>query len=140
MRNNIGGSIGSLHLFRKRVVRAILDTLYDVAVEWPNEVERIEISRRIFKKFGLPNTVSYADGTLIPLAFKPEREDWFDFQGRKGGWSLSVLVVNDDKNQIRYWHAGWPGCTHDDRVYKNCCLAKSPDKYFSGFFARQQFL
>jgi hypothetical protein len=29
------------------------------------------------------------------------------------------LIINDDKRRILYFNAGWPGSTHDDRVFQN---------------------
>ena len=45
-------------------------------------------------------------------------------------YTLSVMIINDHLLRIRYYHAGFPGNVHDERVYRNCDLAKNPDLYF----------
>ena len=83
------------------------------------------------ENFGWPNCVGVADGTLLPLAFQPETENYPDFHGRKYRYSLSVLIVNDDKRRIRYFLAGWPGRTHDNRVLRNSRLGLNPADFFN---------
>jgi hypothetical protein len=47
-------------------------------------------------------------------------EDYADYKGRNMLYTLStMLVVNDDQWCIRYFNAGWPRSTHDDRVLQN---------------------
>ena len=43
---------------------------------------------------------------------------------------MTCLVVNDHKRRIRYYHLGWPGSTHDDRVLANCWLSKNANLAF----------
>jgi DDE superfamily endonuclease len=139
-RNTFRLSVGCISNCRKRVSKAIVDTLFLETVHWPDEAERREISRRFQLHWKLPNLVGVADGTLLPLAFEPSRQDSSDFHGRKHLWSLSMLVVNDDMRRIRYFHAGWPGCTHDDRILENSWLRRnatdntvfSPREYIVG--------
>jgi hypothetical protein len=38
------------------------------------------------------------DGTLFPLAFRPRTEDAPDYSGHKHAYSLSALIVCDDRN------------------------------------------
>jgi hypothetical protein len=38
-------------------------------------------------------------------------------------------VVNDDQRQIRYFNAGWPGSTHDDRVFQNLRILQDLDNH-----------
>ncbi|KAL7562435.1 hypothetical protein ACA910_020577 [Epithemia clementina (nom. ined.)] len=71
------------------------------------------------------------DGSLNPLAFTPETEDHADYNGRKFGYSISTLIVNDDKRNIIYYLAGWPGSAHDNRIFKNSALFTNPAQYFS---------
>ena len=70
------------------------------------------------------------DGTLLPLAFKPSREDFPDFKGRKLLYTLIVMIVNDHQLRIRYYNTWWPGNVHDERVFRNCDLARNHDDYF----------
>ena len=59
------------------------------------------------------------DGTLLPLVFEPLSDDAADYHGRKFQYSLTVLVINDDKQRIRAYLAGYPGSTHDNRLWRN---------------------
>ena len=113
-----------------RVVKAIR-SLQAQYYTWPDEAERKSISARIQNDYNLPNCVGFADGTLNPLSNKPSREDAADYYGRKSGYSLSTMVVCDDRRLIRYYLAGWPGSCHDNRIFRNCRLAISPQTYFS---------
>ena len=56
------------------------------------------------------------DGTLLPLALEPASDNAADYHGRKFPYSLTVLVINDDKQRIRAYLTGFPGSTHDKRL------------------------
>jgi hypothetical protein len=124
----IGG--GTSELYRNRCVTAIR-CLRQHAIQWPDVVERKVISRRIFDDYHWPNTVGIADGTLFPLTYEPQSEDAPDYSGRKFKYSLTVMIVNDDRRRIRYYYAGMPGSCHDARVYRQTKLFKYPEQHFS---------
>ena len=63
----------------------------------------------------------------FPLAFKPSREYFPDFKGRKLLYTLTVMIINDHLLRIRYYNTGWPGNVHDERVFRNCDLARNHD-------------
>ena len=131
-RNVFEISSGSVQKYRDRTVHAIVDTLYSSTVYWPDANERREIADRFFRDFPcFPNLVGVADGTLFPLAFKPSRSDYPDYHGRKHLYTLTSLIVNDDKRRIRYFNAGWAGSAHDDRVFSNSALCRRQEEYFS---------
>ena len=88
---------GTIRLYKDRVVQAILDCLFEDSIKWPDVDERQIISERIRADFGLPNCIGIADGTLLPLAFRPSTEDYADYKGRKLLYTLTILVVNDDE-------------------------------------------
>ena len=121
---------GTNDLYRSRVVTAIL-SISDDYYYWPDESERKEISQRIYEKYRFPNCVGTADGTLNELQTRPRTEDAADYSGRKFGYSLSTMVVNDDRRKIRYIFAGWVGSAHDNRVFRNSILFKESHRYFS---------
>ncbi len=121
---------GTVTLYKDRVVQAILDCLLEDNIKWPDIDERRIISDRIRADFGLPNCIGVADGTLLPLAFRPSTQDYADYKGRKLLYTLTMLVVNDDQRRIRYFHAGWPGSTHDDRVFRNCRIVQELQAHF----------
>jgi hypothetical protein len=120
--------------------KAIVEVLvYSKTVFWPDKEEQRKISRCFQADFQLPNLVGVANGTLFPLAFRPMRADASDFHRRKHLYSLStLLIVNDDQKRIRYFNAGWVGCTHDDRILSNsllshnCSLMFCPMQYLIG--------
>ena len=121
---------GTSIVYIRRVVKAIRN-LRDKYLQWPDEDEKKLIAHRVNSICGLPNCVGMVDGTLFPLSFKPKRTDHADFKGRKHGYSLSGIFVNDDKRFIRYYSAGWPGCTHDNRIAGNTQLWKTPQDFFA---------
>ena len=110
---------------KNRSLTAIYDTLLDDAIFWPDKNERRVINKFFMDQFGLPNVTTILDGTLFGLATTPQRDDAPDFQGRKGSYTLTCLIANDHRKRIRYYHLGWPGSTHDDRVLTNSWLAKN---------------
>ena len=126
---NLGS--GTIQACKDRVVEVMIEILLQDAVHWPNEAEREEIAKRFKRKYKFPNMVAVADGTLFPLAFKPQRDDYVDYKGRKHLYSLSTLIVNDDKRRIRYFLAGWPGTAHDERIFANSRMCNHASDFFS---------
>jgi hypothetical protein len=90
---------GTVQLYRERALTAIL-LLRAKTITWPDEVEQMKISSRILKEFGCPHCVGIIDGTLFPLAFRPQTDDAPDYSGRKYGHSLSTMIICDDKRSI----------------------------------------
>jgi hypothetical protein len=41
------------------------------------------------------------------------------------------MVICDDHKRIRYLNIGWPGSVHDQRIYQNCKINKTPAQFFS---------
>jgi len=123
-------SVGTGNNIKQRALEAIL-SLRSQYYHWPNATERRQISKRFETLYGWPNLVAIADGTLNPLWCKPRTDDAGDYSGRKHQYSISTLVFNDDKRRIRYFLTGWPGCTHDNRVFQNSNLFNNPSQYFS---------
>jgi len=98
---------------------------------WPDEEERKAIAQRIERKYHLPNCPMMMDGTLLRLSFTPESDDAADYHGRKFLYSLTVNILNDDKKKIRAYLSGFPGSTHDNRVWKNMKQFQLSQEYFS---------
>jgi hypothetical protein len=121
---------GTVTQYKDRVVQAILDCLFEDSIKWPDIDERRIISERIRADFGLPNCIGVADGTLLPLAFWSSTEDYADYKGRKLLYTLTMLVVNDDQRRIWYFHGGWPGSTHADRVFRSCRIVQELQAHF----------
>jgi len=121
---------GTADVYRDRVMRAILK-LRPTYYNWPDKEERKKLAKKVMKKTGFPNVVGIADGTLFPLAFEPETEDAPDYKGRKHTYTLTVMIICDYDRKIRYYHSGYPGSAHDNRVYRNMDLYQNPKKHFS---------
>lgn len=133
LRQLFGTGRGTADLYKRRVITAI-SSLRDEAIKWPDHEERKEIALRIFHKYQWINCIAIADGTLLPLTYEPQSEDAPDYHGRKFQYSLSTMIINDDRKKIRAYLAGFPGSTHDNRVYKNTRLAMLPYEYFGDHF------
>jgi hypothetical protein len=86
---------------------------------WPDAYERKQIRRCIEAKYHIPSCVGMMDGTLLELGITPRCDDKADYSGRKFCYLLTVNVINDDKRKIRGYLAGYPGTTHDNRVWRN---------------------
>ena len=99
--------------------------------KWSLAEDRKQIFQWIMSKFNFPNYVGCLDGTLNPLTFEPQCQDASDYSGRKYGYSLTTLVVNDDNQRITYYLARWPGSTHDNHIFKNLHLFQDFYSYFS---------
>jgi DDE superfamily endonuclease len=121
---------GTVQLYRERAMKAVLQ-LRDAMIKWPNAIERTAIAERIKEKYGMPGCVGIVDGTLFPLTFQPSRVDAPEYSGRKHLYSLTTLIACDDQRRIRYFFAGCPGSTHDNRVFKMCRLYRQADLMFS---------
>ncbi|KAL9183012.1 hypothetical protein ACHAXT_004799 [Thalassiosira profunda] len=114
---------------RKRVVKALV-SMRDQYIVWPDEQERKEIAARLEKAFTFPHCVGLMDGTLVELAITPQCDDSADYHGRKYGYSLTIGIINDDKRKIRARLSGFPGSTHDNRVWRNMDQYQQPEKFF----------
>ena len=119
---------GSVDNYVKRCVSALMEIKKEV-VYWPDENERMEMRNRLSLK-GFHHCVGIIDGTLVQLTFRPEsyHECYFS---RKCMYALNVLIICDDKKRIIYYTAGWPGSTHDNRVFCNSKLFYNRGDYFS---------
>ena len=123
-------SSGSIDDIKERVITALISYLGYVYC-WPKDDERKEIASVFENKFFINDCVGVADGTLLPLGFRPQRDDAADFHGRKLAYTITMLIICDHKKRIRYYHAGWPGNVHDERVFRNTRICQQPHNYFS---------
>ena len=119
---------GSVNNYVRRTVSALLE-LKDENVSWPDADERQSMRNRL-SVYGFRHCVGIIDGTLIALSFRPEayHECYFS---RKSMYALNVMIVCDDKKRIIFYNAGWPGSTHDNRVFRNSKLFYKRGDYFS---------
>ena len=128
-RNMFGIGRGTTQIWRRRCCIAI-GSFRSTYIKWPCINERKNIATRIYRKYRIPNCVAIADGTLFPLQNAPSTTDAPAYHGRKHLYSLSVMLINDDKKCIRYYLSGFPGSAHDQRIYANTDLNTKPETYF----------
>ena len=121
-------SAGACNKYTTRVVKALV-SLQDEYIQWPDEKERNKIATRIEKAWMFKNCVGLMDGTLFELALAPRSSDGSDYHGRKFQYSLSIMVINDDQREITAYLSGFPGCTRDNRVWKDMDQYQSPEKF-----------
>lgn len=115
--------------YTDRCIIALL-SLEKNAIAWPNTDDREIIKRRIEISSGFPNCIGFVDGTLVVFENRPaiHSEDFFN---RKGRYGLATMIVCDDHRRIRYMLTGWPGCSHDTRVFNNSSLGTNPQDLFA---------
>ncbi|KAF4136380.1 DDE superfamily endonuclease, partial [Phytophthora infestans] len=53
-----------------------------------------------------------------------------DYYSRKGSYAINSLVICDDLRRIRYENVGWPGSSHDNRVWRNCWVNLEKPSFF----------
>ena len=92
-------SAGLFDIMKERVITAIIKNLSHVYF-WPRRAKRVFISNQLKSSFFINDCVGIGDGTLLPLAFKPQREDFTDFNGRKGGYTLTMFIICDHMHRI----------------------------------------
>ena len=120
---------GTVDDCKERALEGLL-SLEDRTYIWPNGDERRAIANRIKENHLFPNCVGIIDGTLLPLATRPLLHGE-NYLSRKKFYAIVMLIVCDDQCRITYYHVGWPGSVHDNRVWRTCNLFKNCDKFFS---------
>lgn len=102
----------------KRVVKALLNTLFQKFVRWPNHTA--DIDGRFYFLAEFPHIAGVVDGTLIQIDAPSENES--AYVDRHGNHSLNVMLVCGPNEQFYYASAKWPGSVHDNRVLRNSSL------------------
>ena len=126
--NYFGIAKGSVINYIRRCVSALSEIKNDI-VYWPDEKQRKEMRNRMSIN-GFRHCVGIIDGTLIRLIYRPEAYHEC-YYSRKCFYALNVMIICDDKKRILYYNAGWPGSTHDNRVFRNSKLFYNRGEYFS---------
>ena len=119
---------GSVLNYVRRCVKA-LHEIKDEVVSWPDVNQRLEMRNRL-AAYGFRHCVGIIDGSLVLLDFRPElyHECYYS---RKSVYALNVMIVCDDQRRVTYYVAGWPGSTHDNRVFRNSNLFTNRGEFFS---------
>ena len=92
-------SYGCAYSYIQRCITAI-HSLRNVMIVWPNIEDRDAIADRIEQRYGFPHCIGFVDGTLSPLASKPQHHGE-DYYTRKACYAMNGLVVCDDQRKIR---------------------------------------
>lgn len=80
-----------------------------------------DINQYFLDYCGLPGITGLIDGSQIPIQ-SPGGIDSELFRCRKGFFSFNVQLVCDHRLKIMDLVTGWPGSTHDSRVWNNSRL------------------
>ena len=118
---------GTINNCINRMIRAILRLKQ---VSWPDAEERGEIAHTIKQVFGFPGCVGITDGTLLPLAFRPNQNPE-DYWTRKGYFAVNAMITCDHLARVRNVVVGWPGCVHDNRVFRSTKLNTARSEFFT---------
>lgn len=124
-----GVASGGVDDCKKAALEALL-SLEPLTHFWPSAEERKAMSHRIKERWFFPNCVGLIDGTLLPLHSRPLLHGE-NYLSRKRFYAIVMLVVCDDQGRILYYHVGWPGSAHDNRVWRTCRLCKRHSDHFS---------
>ncbi len=111
-----------------RCARLIVDHVLPLVVRWPSRRELGRISSEFEAIAGLRGVVGAVDGSHIPVVAK--HEDKMYYINRKGHTTVVLHAVVDSRLRFLHFDVGWPGSTHDARVFSNTNLIDkqmSPD-------------
>ncbi|XP_056006179.1 putative nuclease HARBI1 [Ostrea edulis] len=86
-------------------------------ISWPGPQRQQEISDHFEAECQIPGIVGIIDGSHITLTSVPNGDQ--DYINRKGYPSLQLQLIVDHILLITDSFVGWPGCTHDARVFRN---------------------
>jgi hypothetical protein len=125
--SHFGIGKGSVNNYVSRCISA-LHKIHNDVIYWPDEEEHQQMKNHLAPS-GFRHCTGIIDGTLVVLDFKPEHYHEC-YYSCKSVYVLNVMVVCDDKKRITFYLAGWPGSTHDNRVFCNSKLYKNRDEYF----------
>lgn len=125
----LGLGKGTIENYLHRASAALLASEASTLV-WPDDPERIQISRRICEKHGFVNCIGLVDGTLLRLEFKPQTNGEA-YYTRKGCYAVNALIACDDVARVRQIVVGWPGSVHDNRVWRNSPSNLNRSEFFS---------
>lgn len=107
-----------------RALRRVIYALHCIAprfIQWPNEVDAIDITEHFKKTCGFPNVIGAIDGTHIKI--RAPSTDSASYINRKGFASLNLQVVCDSRGLFTHCYAGQVGSVYDARVFRNSPVA-----------------
>ncbi|KNZ51668.1 uncharacterized protein VP01_386g12 [Puccinia sorghi] len=77
------------------------------------------------------NTDFLKKGNILPGQMLRPSIDPQDYYLQKISYGVATLVVCDNKKWILNYLTGWPGCSHDTRVWDKCELHQKEAQIFS---------
>lgn len=102
-----------------RIMHRVTDAIASLSrevIKFPDDVS--ETNSHFFDYCGLPGISGIIDGSHIPIR-SPGGPDAELFRNRKGFFSFNAQIICDHKLLIIDVVSGWPGSTHDSRVFNN---------------------
>ncbi|KAG0151142.1 hypothetical protein CROQUDRAFT_17723, partial [Cronartium quercuum f. sp. fusiforme G11] len=108
---------GSVDNYTNRCIYAIVQ-LQSKYVRWPTAEGWWEIKSAIRSTSFFKDCVRFIDGTLIPLAFAPQKNPE-DYYSCKSFYAVNSLMICDHQQRFLYVYHGWCGTAHDQRVLKS---------------------
>ena len=84
----------------------------------------------MYNKYGIRNIFMGVDGTHIQFTEKPRsippHHHWTHYSNRKHYFSINAMIVGNEERIINV-DCGWPGSTHDGRVWKRSNIKEVVD-------------
>ena len=119
----VAGDILGLH---QSTVSKYMPILAGAIASLSNEVvcfpDNLESTYKFFAEYcGLSGISGIIDGTHIPIQ-SPGGSNAEIFRCRKGFFSFNVQVVCNENLKIMNIVSGWPGSTHDSRIWNNSTI------------------
>ena len=109
-------------------------------INWPNFEEQRELVETVEELSRIPGFVGFIDGTHVLLVSAPGNDS--SYYNRKGFPSCQLQLIVDCNMLIRDAYCGWPGSTHNARVFRNSPMGMAlsgptnelllPDSYIIG--------
>ncbi len=104
----------------KRVTAAIVDTMFQKFVKWPENP--IQVAADFYNVAEFPSVCGVVDGTLIPIDAPSENEQFF--VDRHGNHSLNAMMISGPDCTFYCVNSGWPGSVHDSRVLRRSYIGQ----------------
>ncbi|KAK6172317.1 hypothetical protein SNE40_016003 [Patella caerulea] len=89
-------------------------------IKWPSGDQVQDVFHGFERTRHFPKVIGALDGTHIPI--KTPKKDGEVYINRKKFHSINVAAVCDHQMMFTFVCVGWPGSTHDSRVFKNTKL------------------
>ncbi|XP_071959857.1 uncharacterized protein [Antedon mediterranea] len=134
--NMFGIAISTLCVLTRQVVSALLNhQFFQRYISLP-QGDRLDRVIEGFSRKGFPQCAGAIDGTHLPIIGPSNNKA--DYHNRKGWYSIILQAVVDHKYRFTDVYAGWPGRTHDARVFAHSDLPILADRNNGLLFSRDK--